>query len=379
MCVCHCDNTNSFGGLEKQAFALARELNETHEVIMLSSTKRIKNIGWGNLHGIKTLKFWSYTTPQVGGKKLPASIIWAMQLLLWLLINRKKVDVFHCHQIRIHAFVAAFCNKFFNMKTVLKSGVGGKGADINAIGTHKYFGKLGQSFVKNNNSKFISITKTISIDLKEVGILEEDIVVIPNGFDVLKVKSVQPNFINSKAKFIYLGRLDSDKNVLELVNAALSLRENYDFELNIYGRGPLKEILEQIVDDECADNYIKILNYVEDISLVLENNCWFILPSNAEGLSNSMIEAMACGVVPLVTKVSGAIDHIRHGENGYFIDGFSEKGIKVVLALALQSKSDKWLKMSNCCKFEALENFSMSSVGNQYRELYKKLNGKNIK
>ncbi|MEI8665288.1 hypothetical protein P4S81_11015 [Pseudoalteromonas sp. B28] len=94
MSVCHCDETNDFGGLEKQAFTLANELAKTHSVVMLSSTRKLSNVGWSKINGIDTLRLWTYTTPQVSGKKLPASLIWAVQLLIWLIKNRKKWTYF---------------------------------------------------------------------------------------------------------------------------------------------------------------------------------------------------------------------------------------------------------------------------------------------
>ncbi|MEM5512649.1 glycosyltransferase family 4 protein [Pseudoalteromonas sp. AS84] len=376
MSVCHCDETNDFGGLEKQAFTLANELAKTYNVVMLSSTRKISNVGWSKINGINTLRLWTYTTPQVSGKKLPASLIWAAQLLFWLIKNRKKVDVFHCHQIRIHAFVAAFMNKYFNTKTILKSGVGGPGADINVISTHKYFGKRGQRFVVENNSYFISITETISKDLLKAGVKKDFISVIPNGFETPKVIKNKADKSKHLKNFVFLGRIESDKNIVELVEAALELLKEYEFVLNIYGKGQLKSQIEGLVLKQQASKNIKIFDYISDIPSVLVNNCWFVLPSDAEGLSNAMIEAMTYGAVPIVTKVSGAVDHIVEDENGYFIDGFDKQAIKKSLLKALNTEPEKWDLMSDNCKHLAIDRFSLQKVAGQYSNLYEKLRSK---
>jgi hypothetical protein len=110
MMICHYDDTNASGGLEAQARLLSRTLRSTGEnVIVLGSTRRLSRARWSDDHGVPVRLFWTYASPQVSGRYLPASIIWAFQLLVWIALNRSKIEVLHCHQIRIHAFVSARC------------------------------------------------------------------------------------------------------------------------------------------------------------------------------------------------------------------------------------------------------------------------------
>ena len=132
------DDTNSMGGLEKQARSLSRALwSSGHDVVVLASTRQLFRTGWTYDDGIPVRYFWTYTTPQVSGRHLPAALIWAIQLLIWIFLNRSKISVLHCHQIRIHAFVASISSKLWKIPSILKSAVGGTGAD-----TQHWFSKI---------------------------------------------------------------------------------------------------------------------------------------------------------------------------------------------------------------------------------------------
>ena len=108
MMICHYDDTNPMGGLEKQARLLSRGLRSSgYNVVVLASTRELFRAGWTYDDGVPVRYFWTYTTPQVSGRHLPAALLWAIQILIWIFLNRSKVSVLHCHQIRIHAFIAA--------------------------------------------------------------------------------------------------------------------------------------------------------------------------------------------------------------------------------------------------------------------------------
>ena len=171
MMICHYDDTNPMGGLEKQARLLSRGLRSSgYNVVVLASTRQFFRAGWTCDDGVPVRSFWTYTTPQVSGRHLPAALVWAIQILIWIFLNRSKVSVLHCHQIRIHAFIAATASRLWRIPSILRSAVGGTGADIRAIGSRKYFGPVGRRFIIRNTDVFIAITPAIKDDLLLYGV-----------------------------------------------------------------------------------------------------------------------------------------------------------------------------------------------------------------
>lgn len=122
-------------------------------------------------------------------------------------------------------------------------------------------------------------------------------------------------------RIISVGRLHQQKNQKMLIDAfSLFVKKHQEYELVIYGEGPLKNELRQ---------YAKSLGLIEKIKFPgHSNNVWdeikcsklFVLSSVAEGMSNALIEAMCLGVPVISTKVAGAVDLITDKDNGFLIN-----------------------------------------------------------
>lgn len=372
MCVCHFDDTNSCGGLEKQAELLSRTLQARgEEVVILTSTRKYSRAGWQEINGLRVRFFWTYTTPQVSGKKLPASLIWALQLFLWVMFNRKLITAFHSHQIRIHAFVGALVQQLWDIPHILKSATGGAGADIKTIGSHKYFGARGRRYLIRNTRIFIATTETIAQDLRNYDVPEESIRVIPNGLHIPDQITVAPNEQRWR-QALFMGRIEEDKNIIAFARAALRQANRPGGSVDIYGSGSLVGELEMLLS-KYPHSVVRYRGFSSDILQVLSGYGWTFLPSSAEGLSNAMLEAMACGVVPITTRVSGCVDHIKPGENGFFFEGLDDESLARGIKQAANTRYEQWQAMSAAARLHAERHFSLEAVSADYVAVYQEL------
>lgn len=140
--------------------------------------------------------------------------------------------------------------------------------------------------------------------LVKLGVPENRLAVIPNGVDVEKYSPGVSNLkyqLNAKHLFVYQGRIATEKNVEALLKAWKSLEMGRDCKLLMVGDGPLTSSLKPFYGRE--DNVIW-MGFVGDEQRridILRASDVFILPSLVEGLSLSLLEAMACGVACLAT------------------------------------------------------------------------------
>ena len=124
-----------------------------------------------------------------------------------------------------------------------------------------------------------------------------------------------------------IGRLEPQKNHLMLINA-FSKIDNSNLTLNIYGEGTLKDELQNLINDLRLNNKIKLCGRSNNIREALLNTDLYILSSNAEGMPNSLMEAMAVGLPCISTDCpTGPSELIDNEINGVLIPVDDEEAL----------------------------------------------------
>ena len=114
-------------------------------------------------------------------------------------------------------------------------------------------------------------------------------------------------------------RLEPQKNYPLLICAFEEfLKYHSDYTLSIYGKGTMEESLKELVSSKHLDKEIMFKGFCSDVHGAIRDAAMFVLPSDYEGLSNSMLEAMAIGLPVICTDCppGGARMFITSGENG---------------------------------------------------------------
>lgn len=145
--------------------------------------------------------------------------------------------------------------------------------------------------------------------------------IISNPINVLTKKTPNPEH-----KIVSVGRMTEQKNQSMLIKVFKSIHDKYpNYKLIIYGDGPLRDVLEAETKKLklCDSVYLPGIsnNIHEDIS----DAEMFVLPSNYEGLSNALMEAMSMGLPSISTNCAGSDEIIENGKNGLLVPVGDEK------------------------------------------------------
>lgn len=121
-------------------------------------------------------------------------------------------------------------------------------------------------------------------------------------------------------EIVTAGRLRSQKNHEMLIKAFNIVNKKFpSLKLKIYGEGHLKNKLQSLIENYNLSDKIKLCGNVSDLHERISNSTIFILTSNYEGLSNSLIEAMMLGLPCITTDYSGANEIIKNNFNGIIV------------------------------------------------------------
>jgi len=141
--------------------------------------------------------------------------------------------------------------------------------------------------------------------LSRCGVAEERIHVIPNGVDIDIFRpgpSTYKQQLNADLMIVYCGRLDPEKNVGVLLEVCSALPTTDNCKTVIIGDGVEGERLRQRFQGDGAV-FTGLMNDTHSLLRILQAADVFVLPSEVEGLSIAMLEAMACGMATVATDV----------------------------------------------------------------------------
>lgn len=174
--------------------------------------------------------------------------------------------------------------------------------------------------------------------IEQEGISPDRVVVVPNGIDLDRFKHIplwQPKTAGVPWKVGMVGNLREVKGPDVLIRAAnLVLQDHPNTRFEIAGDGDPTPY-QQLIDELGLKNTVTLIGSVSNVPAFLETLDVAVLPSRAEGLSNSLLEYMAAGRPIVATDVGGNGEVIRNGVNGLLVpsNDFSELGRTIVRLL----------------------------------------------
>ena len=181
-------------------------------------------------------------------------------------------------------------------------------------------------------------------------------------------------------KNIYIGtvgRMHGVKDQITLVNAFISLIKTHQelagqVYLLLIGDGPLKvEAIELLEKNQCL-NYVWLPGERKNIAEIMRTLDIFVLPSQAEGISNTILEAMATGLPVIATATGGNPELVKSEETGLLVPCSNPQAMANALFLLISDK-EKRRQFGEDSYQRVLANFSIQAMVNKYTNVYDSL------
>jgi glycosyltransferase involved in cell wall biosynthesis len=202
----------------------------------------------------------------------------------------------------------------------------------------------------------------------------QNVAVVPNGIDCQPYRRYNRQFAERGAplKLIYVGRLAQEKGLPETIDAlALARGWGVAAQLVIAGSGPEEPRLRKRVRDAGLEADVVFAGpaYDDDKARLLAEADVLVLASYSEGLPYALLEGMAAGVVPIVTRVGGIPDVVGEGVHGCFVPPRDAEAIARAVA-ALAADRAALARMSAACRKRIASGYSIDRVATGFAALY---------
>jgi sugar transferase (PEP-CTERM/EpsH1 system associated) len=171
-----------------------------------------------------------------------------------------------------------------------------------------------------------------------------------------------------------VGRMQGVKDPMNLVEAFLHLRATRPdlatrARLVMIGDGPLRETALARLEAEGASNAAWLPGAREDVAEQLRGFDVFALPSKAEGISNTILEAMATGLPMAVTRVGGNSELVVEGTTGFLVPPDDPRALAAALARYLEDPKLARVHGTNG-RARAEAEFSLDRMVDRYLSVY---------
>jgi glycosyltransferase involved in cell wall biosynthesis len=373
----------AIGGMENHVYAISTELKKRgHKVMVITSD----DVGEDRKGIVKCLEIMDgvevYRRPLLFRKRMREC--WFLSDVTALL-SKLKADVVHAHSYRcLSSCIATYWCRRNKIPVVLTPhGIYPPRSLTNHLVKTVYDHSFGNLLLRSSG-KIVALTEHNKHLLLKLGALEDRIVLIPNGVNVNRYdKTRLCNEKMSREEFgdpvlLYVGRVDWNKGLERVIEAMPALVKSFSHVKflivgpdwsghgeKLWALASKLGVSESVVMTGEVSEEEKLSYYsVADV---------FVLPTMYEGLSLSLLEAMASGLPIVVTKSGGPGDILADGVHALLMNDCSAREISGLVSMILADS--RLAKRIGRNAFELVsKGFSWDRVVNKIEALYSELN-----
>ncbi len=351
--VAHLSQSLEIGGQERLMVEFARHRDRERfdlHVISLSDRGKLAETFEAEGATVHTLQ-----TPT--GLKL--SLLWRIRDLL----RQLRIDIVHTHDDRpaIYGLPAAW---WAGVRKRVHTHHHGEIAYISPRQNRMvaWAGRLADPFVcvSSNSAEFMALQ----------GVPRDRVRTLRNGIDIRRFPYSGPD---PRGAALTVARLSPEKDLANLLHAVAHLRPSIPgFLLRIAGDGPLRGDLQRLRDELQLRECVEFLGERRDIPELLAHAKLFILPSKTEGISLTILEAMARGLPVVTTRVGGNPEVVLEGETGLLVPSQDPRSLAEAIA-RIWADDAMGRRMGEQARLRVEKEFEIRAMVAQYEAIYQEL------
>lgn len=365
------------GGAEKQALELSIALRARgHDV--RAATRRLPGLpATETVRGVPVDRLARSGRP--GGLLDAASFMLSLCAYLWR--RRAQYSVIHVHLAGSPALAASVMGRLLGKRVFVKLG-GGAGIGELAASSRTAAGRLKLRALAALKPQFLAVAKELALEAeKYLGPVAVHI--LPNGVDTDRYKPAAGPASKAALRaelgwpakalvFLYVGRLSPEKRLSQFTEvwAEQSRQARGACFFALVGAGAEEPAIRSSIQYARAQDRVRLLPPREDVERAYQAADVFVLPSVSEGLSNALLEAMACGLAPLASRVGGTPEAVEDGRSGLLFASADEAELKRQLGKLLE-RPELATAMGAAAREKAVAKFSLSALAERCEQLYR--------
>jgi len=362
--------TEKLESLGVKVFVIARKMKGTPECVLSSRV---------SVHRAWALRPHVHILEEMSLSNLMISLSFCFSTALILFRKKKEYDLVHFHGASLPLITNILPLKLYGKKVVAKVASANQGTEAGSL-RHKYslFGQMLIRTLKKVDC-FVATSKEIKKGLLNDGYIQDRIIGIPNFVDQgvfhpsdkeLRDQAHKDFGFSGETIVTFTGRLVKGKGIGVLLAAWGKVVVDFkNVCLLILGEGPFESRLKEQCQGLGIEKNVKFLGLVNNVRKYLAMSDIFVFPSFQEGFPNSVLEAMACGLPVIATRIGGIVDVIKDEENGLLVEPGNANQLADALKRLICDAEYASALGRNALK-TIRKNYDINVIANEYIDLY---------
>jgi N-acetyl-alpha-D-glucosaminyl L-malate synthase BshA len=248
------------------------------------------------------------------------------------------------------------------------------GTDITLVGVDPSYFPITKFSIEKSNG-ITSISDYLRVQTVQVFGVRNEIRVIKNfvNCDLYhpdnEKKGAAAYAPSGEKLLIHLSNFRPVKRVLDCIRILAEVRKSEPAHLLMAGDGPERGPAEHLARSLNVQEHVTFLGKQNHVERLIPLAHVLLMPSEMESFGLVALEAMACSVVPVATRVGGVPELITHGEDG-FLEEVGDIPAQAARVVALLRDSDLHYRMSKAGRWNASERFCTDRIIPQYEKHY---------
>ena len=282
----------------------------------------------------------------------------------------QDLDLLHVHYAIPHSASAFLARAMLAGKRKLRYVTTLHGTDITLVGADRCYLPITKFSIEQSDG-VTSVSDSLKQQTLEVFGVENEIRVIPNfvNCDLYRMAKTPHT---GRPRLIHISNFREVKRITDCVRVLGLVRKELDCELWMAGDGPDRGAAERLAFELGVHEQVKFLGKQNHVERLIPQCDVLLLPSRMESFGLTALEAMACGVVPVSTRVGGLREVITHG-----VDGFLEEvgDVEAQARRVLEILSDEKLRtrLRWAARDTAEGRFCTTRIIPRYEEYYRQV------
>ena len=283
-----------------------------------------------------------------------------------------KLDVLHVHYAIPHSISALLAQEMMALRYRLPFITTLHGTDITLVGADQSYFPITKFSIEKSDG-ITSISEDLRRHTYEVFGIPNEIRVIHNfvNIDTYKPMANRPNI---EKRLMHISNFRPVKRVVDCVRILAEVVKQTPAHLYMVGDGPDRPAAHGLAKELKIEQHVTFMGKQDHVERIFPQMHVLLMPSEMESFGLAALEAMACGVPSVATRVGGVPELVTHGVDG-FLEPVGDTAAQAKRVIELLTDAKLHQQMSTSARKTAVERFASTLIIPKYEAYYQEIIG----